>query len=30
MSLQVQPVQKNFVAELSSIDISEPLPPELF
>jgi alpha-ketoglutarate-dependent 2,4-dichlorophenoxyacetate dioxygenase len=28
MSLQVQPVQKNFVAELSSIDISEPLPPE--
>jgi alpha-ketoglutarate-dependent 2,4-dichlorophenoxyacetate dioxygenase len=29
MSLQVQPVQKNFVAELCSIDVREPLPPEV-
>lgn len=29
MSLQVQPVQTNFVAELSGVDISQPLPQEV-
>jgi alpha-ketoglutarate-dependent 2,4-dichlorophenoxyacetate dioxygenase len=29
MSLHVEPAQKNFVAELRGIDVSEPLPPDL-